>query len=188
MRALLWLLIAIALHASPALANDPGETVVILLRHAEKAAEPGRDPDLSDAGQRRAKALARHFADPPLAAVYATPYRRTQLTAAPIAAAHTLPITVRPAGESPEALAHTLRQRHAGQRVLLVGHSNTVPAIAAALSGEAVEPMPESEYDRYFTVVISASGETTLQTHRFTSVAFDQAAPKPPEYHSTARP
>lgn len=168
MRTLLWLCIAIALQASPAHASD---TVVILLRHAEKAAGPGRDPVLSEAGRHRALALARHLAEPPLAAVYATPWRRTQLTAAPIAAAHGLPITVRPAGESPDALAWTLRRRHAGQRVLLVGHSNTVPAIASALSGESVDPMPESEYDRYFVVVLPEQGEPQLQTHRSSAQA-----------------
>jgi broad specificity phosphatase PhoE len=165
MRGLLALLIAVALQANPVHAGG-GETVVILLRHAEKAAEPARDPGLSGAGRRRAEALSRRFSEPPLAAVYATPYRRTQLTAAPIAAAHGLPITVRPAGEAPKALAQTLRQRHAGQRVLLVGHSNTVPAIAAALSGAAVEPMPDSEYDRYFVVLLPEQGAPSLQTHR----------------------
>ena len=164
MRALIWLLIAVALQAAPACADD---TVVILLRHAEKAVAPGRDPALSEAGRNRARALAVEFADPPLAAVYATPYRRTQLTAAPIAAAHGLPITVRPAGEAPDALAWTLRKRHAGQRVVLIGHSNTVPAIAMALSGEPVEPMAEYEYDRYFVVRLPPRGPVQLQVHRF---------------------
>lgn len=162
------LLIAIALQAPPAWADD---TVVILLRHAEKAAGPGRDPALSEAGQQRAAALAKQLAEPPIAAVYASPYRRTQLTAAPTAAAHGLPVTVRPAGESSAALAQTLRQRHPGQRVLLVGHSNTVPAIAEALAGVAVEPMADDEYDRYFMIVLPEQGEAQLQAHRFTAPA-----------------
>lgn len=160
------LLFAVALLASAAPAARGEETVVILVRHAEKAAGPARDPDLSDAGQRRARALAERLAAPPLAAVYATQYRRTLLTAAPIAAAHGLPITLRPAGESASGFAELLRRRHAGQRVLVVGHSNTVPAIAAALSGQAVEPMAEDEYDRGIEVRLPSRGPAHVQPQR----------------------
>jgi phosphohistidine phosphatase SixA len=38
-------------------------------------------------------------------------------------------------------LASTLKQRHASGTVLVVGHSNTVPAIAAALCACVVAPL-----------------------------------------------
>jgi len=44
-----------AVHAGRAVRT----TTVILVRHAEKAAEPREDPPLSDAGRTRAEALAR---------------------------------------------------------------------------------------------------------------------------------
>lgn len=139
----------------------PGETVVFVVRHAEKAADHPRDPTLSAEGKRRAQAIADMLTDESLQAIYATPYRRTQLTAAPTAAAKGLSITVRPAGESADSLAQVLLRRHPGQRVLVVGHSNTVPALVEALSGQPIEAIPEHQYDRF--LAIRLQGEQVLE-------------------------
>ena len=50
--------------------------------------------------------------------------------------------------------------------VLLVGHTNTVPAIAAALCGCTGAPMREDEYDRRIEIGIDAGGRTTLRETR----------------------
>jgi hypothetical protein len=55
-----------------------------------------------------------------------------------------------------------LKQRHAGQTVLVVGHSNTVPDIAAALCSCEVAPMSEAEYDRLMTVRVDGDGRAVL--------------------------
>lgn len=132
-----------------------------LVRHAEKASDDPRDPSLSAAGQARAAALATALRDAGVVAVYATQFRRTQQTAAPTAAAAGLELTVRPASgevlQDAEAFATELKARHAdGGTVLVVGHSNTIPALAAALLGEAagVAPMPEDEFDRLMLVTL----------------------------------
>ena len=65
----------------------------------------------------------------PIDAVYATHLRRTQLTAAPLAAARDLDLRVLPAGDTARLLAR-LRAAHCGGEVLVVGHSNTVPELA----------------------------------------------------------
>ena len=76
--------------ASCALAMQVSANTIYLVRHAEKQ-DDSKDPALSECGQKRAQALAALFADIPLAAVYATPYQRTQQTAAAVANNKKLP-------------------------------------------------------------------------------------------------
>lgn len=149
---LAWLAFAWPAHTD---AMTP-DTVIVVVRHAEKAALPPGDPALSPAGEHRARALADRLAATPLAAVYVTSYQRTQLTAAPTARAHGLAVTVRPADESAQSLALLLRQSHAGQTVLVVGHSNTVPALVHELTGIEVAPIDDADYSRQFTITLSA--------------------------------
>jgi hypothetical protein len=73
------LMLALAAAPLPLLAQSPA-TTVILVRHAEKADEPGADPALSAAGEARARALADALRDVKVAAVLTTPYRRTNAT------------------------------------------------------------------------------------------------------------
>ena len=61
-------------------------TTVILVRHAEKAAEPADDPPLTAAGATRADALVDLVKDAGVTAVVSTQFQRTRLTAAPTAA------------------------------------------------------------------------------------------------------
>ena len=138
----------------------------IIVRHAEKRSDILRDPSLTDAGLARAQRLATSLASTPLAAAYASAYRRTQQTAASAAAEHGLAVTTYDANQDASELATVLKQRHATGTVLVVGHSNTVPAIAAALCGCVVAPIGEDEYDRRLQVRVDASGKATLtDTH-----------------------
>ncbi len=160
--AMLRLLLLCCLGLMPALPQAAsGETVVFVVRHAEKATDHPRDPTLSEEGKRRALAIAGMLRPESLQAVYATPYRRTQLTAAPSAAAQGLSIIVRPAGESADSLAQVLLRRHEGQSVLVVGHSNTVPALVEALAGQPIEAIPEHQYDRF--LVLRLRGDQLLE-------------------------
>ena len=144
------LALAIALLAgaiAPAAARagtecEPGALYVV--RHAEKATGADPDVELSDAGKATAQALAGFFKERGLDAIYATHLRRTQQTALPLAAARDLDVRVLPAGDTPRLLQR-LKTAHCGQHVLVVGHSNTVPEIAAALGAEPFE-IPDSEF------------------------------------------
>ena len=137
----------------------PALARVVLVRHAETAPDGTRDPGLSAAGRRRADALAARLDG--LVAVFASEYRRTQETAAPAAEAAGLAVTVEPFGGEPmEAsvarLAAAVRAAAVpGGTVLVVGHSNTVPAVAEALGAGPVAPIAEDEYDREVTVEVA---------------------------------
>lgn len=142
---------------------SPEPLTFVVVRHAEKATDDPENPALSPAGQARAQALAAQLADAPLRAAYATEYRRTQQTAQPTADAHRVPVSPYyakgPAAES----AARWRQQHAGGTVLIVGHSNTVPDLVAALCQCATTPMDDREYDRLSIIRIDAAGRATLE-------------------------
>src|SRR3954471_1453477 len=62
-----------------------GTTTVIVVRHAEKAAEPAADPPLTAEGAARANALVEAVRGMPVTAIVSTDFARTRSTAAPLA-------------------------------------------------------------------------------------------------------
>lgn len=153
-------------------------TVVIVVRHAEKAAAPADDPPLTDAGAARAKALATALADANVSAVITTQLRRTRETAAPLATLRgvvleTVP-TSSPVAAHAKAVADAVR-KHAGQTVLVVGHSNTVGAIIGALGGPRVRDLCDAEYSTLFTLVLDGTS-ARLVTSTFGAPSPDTAA------------
>jgi broad specificity phosphatase PhoE len=157
----------LSLAAFPALAAD---TLVIVVRHAEKAVEPGADPALTEAGHARASRLAAVLADARITAAYATQFRRTRDTAAPAAKARGIEVRVHEAhaGQTDAdaaALAAEIRDKHAGGTVLVVAHSNTVPAIVKALGGVAIPPIADDEYDRLYVVTLGESARVVSTTY-----------------------
>ena len=139
----------------------------IVVRHAEKSTDDARDPSLSEAGAMRAQSLARLLAATPIDAIYATSYKRTQQTARPTAAARSLAVTTYDAKLPAATFVAQLRAAHAEGAVLVVGHSNTVPEIVSALSGQPVEPMSETAFDHLYRVTIDSNGVATLVQARY---------------------
>ncbi len=139
----------------------------IVVRHAEKATDDPQDPSLSPAGLARADGLAERLRDVPLAAVYATEFRRTRQTAQPAASANGLPVDAYFARGPADEVAAQWKQRHRAGTVLVVGHSNTVPGLVAALCGCTAAPMDDTEYDRLSIVRIDSDGRATLEVQRY---------------------
>ena len=159
-------LAALACAAPRAAAQAP--TVVVLVRHAEKAASRGDDPALSRAGEARARALAEALADARVEAIVTTQYRRTRATAAPLAAARRITpevVDVREGGQV-DRIAQSVR-RHAGQTVLVVAHAESVARIIAALGGPHLRDLCDSEYAHLFVLVLRPGQEPTLVRSRY---------------------
>lgn len=158
-----WLAAAVLL-AAPLGAQEL--TVVFLVRHAEKAAEPRADPPLTLAGEARARDLAAALGDALVSGVVVSPTLRARATAAPLARSRGLvPDDVPLAGGVAvhvRAVAEHVRRRYAGRTVLVVGHSNTIPAIIGALGGPRLEDLCDHEHSWLFTLVIRAGGEVAL--------------------------
>ena len=159
-RRTLGLALALAVCAAEVLAAD-APTVVLVVRHAEKASATAQDPPLSAAGKARARALAHTAGAAGVGAVYVTQFRRTKETAAPLAAQlHLTPIE-RPAADT-AGLVADIQANHRGHTVLVAGHSNTVNAIVTALTGAAMEEIPDSQFDNLFVVTLPPAGSGTL--------------------------
>jgi len=89
-----FLVIAAAAILGACQSNAPAaDTTYYLVRHAEKTAEKP-DPGLTETGQQRAQDLAVHLKDVKLIKIYSSDYIRTRDTAAPIAAAQGLEVTL----------------------------------------------------------------------------------------------
>ena len=155
------LFLVLSACASTTLAPTPGATYFVV-RHAEKSTDDLKDPPLTQAGRKRAAALARQFADIPLTAAYATAFKRTQQTAQPSATASGIAVTTYEAAGSPAEFVAQLRREHARGRVLIAGHSNTVPGIVSALCNCPVPPMADTDYGRLFEVKVDKAGRVTF--------------------------
>lgn len=141
-------------------------TTVVFVRHAEKAVVPADDPGLSEAGQRRAAELARQLVDADVVpgvgvdAIYSTPFRRTVETARPVADALDLQVMTYDAADT-EAFLETVVREYKGKIILVVGHSNTLPAMIGNMgASKNVPPIADDEYDNIYLVSIPWFGKT----------------------------
>jgi broad specificity phosphatase PhoE len=150
------LALAAALLVFPATCAE----TVILVRHAEKAGAPADNPALTAEGRQRAEALSTMLASSGVTSIYVTEYLRTQQTAEPLASL--LHLTPQPidAKKTPDLVAAI--RRHKDGVALVVGHSNTVPEIIAALGGPPVK-IEDSEYDSMFVLTISGKDVSLLR-------------------------
>jgi broad specificity phosphatase PhoE len=153
--------------------SRPGEeeTVIFLVRHAERAddagADPGMvmdpqmrgDPPLSAAGAARAALLAETLKDAGLTGGYSTNYRRTLETAAPTAQRTGLEVATYDPDQI-ASFAESLITRPG--RHLVVGHSNTTWDLVKALGGDPGLPIEALEYDRLYVVVMEGNQARTM--------------------------
>ena len=153
-------------------------TVVLLVRHAEKGAQPPQNPPLTESGAARAQALVTVARDAGVTAIITTQFERARKTAEPTATAlHVTPEVVE-AGPLPQHAKAVADQvlKHAGGTVLVVGHSNTIPAIVGALGGPQPKDLCDSEYDQLFVVILGDTGPPRLIRSRYGAASADDPA------------
>ncbi len=157
-----------AAHAAEPVAVAPMPTV-ILVRHAEKVDDKTADPHLSAAGIVRAEALAAALKDAGITNIITTSLQRTILTAKPIAALRRIApqvMTIERGGikQHIDAVVAAVRAPTVTKNtvVLVVGHSNTVPLIVAALGGPTIPQMCESDHSSMFVLLPDATGGVRL--------------------------
>jgi len=136
-------------------------TTIIVVRHAEKM-PTGGDPPLAPAGEARAALLARMFGDARapghIDAIYVTAAARNRMTAAPLAASLGLTPSV-VATEDASVLARRILREHQGERVLVVGRADIVPALVASFTGwKDLPQIADDEYGTMYVVTVPRIG------------------------------
>jgi broad specificity phosphatase PhoE len=142
-----------------------GSTVVLVVRHADKASD-AEDSPLSDAGLQRAQALAGVAAGANVGAIYTTQFKRNHDTAQPLAertgvAVTEVPVNLQNPGDYGQRLARDILEKHRGQTVLVVSHGNTVASILEGLTGRT-QQLGDIEYGDLFVVTVPPSGPPGL--------------------------
>lgn len=169
----------------PAHANEV--SVIILVRHADKASQPADDPPLTEVGLRRAQDLADALRTAGVTAIITTQLRRTRETAQPLATALGIvpevinvgqralvpnpavgaqfpPEVIKERAEYIRTLELALRRRSGV--VLVVGHDWSVPGLIVSLGGPQLPNICSSVYDNLF-VLTSGKGNANLVHARY---------------------
>ena len=134
-------------------------TQIYILRHTEKADDVSEDPLLSESGKKRARYWKQVLADIDINQIYTTDLKRNIETAETLAENyHVKPELYYPLSFDIIQFINEIK----GQRVLIIGHSNTIPDMVNRLIGESTyPPMSHTDYDKLFLITINANGDTS---------------------------
>lgn len=156
--------VAIFVFAFHVSAQSPTKTIV-LVRHAEKAVVPPTepDPDLSAEGKVRAerlmKAISRKYKPHE---IFATNYKRTQQTAAPTAKKRGKQVQIYDPAKHTELVSQIMASKT--DHYLIVGHSNTIPALANLLAKkELFRNLLDPEYGVYWVIRLKNGQLTKIE-------------------------
>lgn len=134
---------------------------VIVIRHAEKASDTEKDPELSLQGEDRAISLTRFLRHNKVDAIFTSELKRTKATASVLARQRSItPVVVN--ADDTKGLVAAIKALPEDAVVLVVGHSNTVPAILAELGVPDKITIRDDEYGRVFVVTPTKSGRSGL--------------------------
>ena len=143
---------------------DAGQ-VIFLVRHAEQELDV-EDPALTEAGHKRAQALAGTLKDAGVQIVYTSETRRTRQTAEPIVQALNITHEIMPRRDI-EGLIHRIRTRHPNDEVLIVSHTRTIPLLLRELGYSENVSLARDEYDNLFVIVPKGKDESVVLRLRF---------------------
>jgi broad specificity phosphatase PhoE len=147
--------------------NSATTTTVVVIRHAEKAPNAISDAPLSPPGEQRAVRLAQMFGDGEkfgrVKKIYVTDTRRAQQTVAELAQRLGIKAEIVDAKARSSDLARRVLRENRGGLALVVGHSNTVPEIVAALAhANNVPSIADEEFDTMYVVTVPTIGRASV--------------------------
>lgn len=174
-------LLSVLLPLPPAHVRDARPAQIVIIRHAEKPANPS-DPHLSRQGVKRAKRLVSYITKDPAILKFGTPVavfatkttkddngQRTQETVAPLAKSLNLEVQTPFHGRQYAELARSIlgNPAYAGKTVIICWNHEVIPELVAALG---VSPEPPkwkgSVYDQVY-IVAYHDGKASLSTSRY---------------------
>ena len=169
----------------PVLSPPGTTTTVILVRHAERAKEPGESA-LTPAGRQRARDLVTAIGDRNITAIYSPDSGRNRETVEPLATHLGLAITLIPEARLSNSrnfadeFVKEILSKHAGGMVLWVGNKSPVgiwggnlKEISLRLGGTGDSP---AKYDDLFFITVPDQGTVTVEktTYGKSAGSFDQ--------------
>lgn len=163
--------------------KSPPVYTYYLVRHAEK--DTGANPPLKAAGYTRAGDLYRTLRYKKIGKIYVSQYRRTALTGDSLriyGKIDTVHYNVDVRGD--DLLAKMEEQHVKQQAVLIIGHSNTIPAIIRRLGikGFEIAEIPDNEYDNLYVVTFKGK-KVSLKTLKYGKIS-----PPPAEEPALMKP
>lgn len=150
------------------LASFAQQTTIWLVRHAEKATGQGDDPGLSEIGKARAADLAKQLQNQKIAAVFATPYKRTTQTGESVLKQFGLATVQNYEVANLTGFAKQILSDYPGREVLVIGHSNTIiPTLKAFGATSATDILDDEDYDLIFKLTVNAGKITGLEIKHY---------------------
>ena len=145
---------------------------VFLVRHAEKEDQPRQDPPLKKEGVLRSQELARLLSNAGVKTIISSQFARTKQTVEALATKTGVTVTLISLKSNPsnprliaeESTAEVVNKilERAGESVLVVGHSNSVPDVIKMLGGDNVPTIDERKFDDLFIVTVYAKGKARV--------------------------
>lgn len=138
---------------------------VFLVRHAEK--DTGNNPALSDVGRNRSGYLVSALEGTSIEKVFVTQYRRTQQTADSIRIKTHVDSVHYNADVTGDAFIRSLQKnRVKNEKILVIGHSNTIPVLIGRLGITKPVSMRDDEYNTIYLIKY-VKGEPMLFRKKF---------------------
>ncbi len=144
-------------------------TTVIFVRHADAPLVVDENVGLSPSGALRAEELVRVLGDVDVVqgvdAIFSSPLRVNQETAAPLARYLNLPVQAFDP-QNNRGLRKRILRKYKGKVVLVVAEPELIPIVIARLQGSKKIPPMAGEYDNLYIVSIPWYGKVkTLRLH-----------------------
>lgn len=138
--------------------------IIVLVRHSEKDTSVANnpDPDLSAEGRERAQRLVKLVNKYRTSEIFSTNYKRTRQTAEPLAKKRKKEIQTYDPAKAAEMVTQMLNSKTG--RYFVVGHSNTIPALANLLAKrEVFRNLLETEYGVFWVIRMNKGVMTKVE-------------------------
>lgn len=147
------------LFLSNVIAQNTNETIIFLVRHAEKSNESSDNPSLSEKGKLQAEALANTLSDVGVKVIYSTDTKRTKGTAEPLAKKLALSINTYEAKD--KNFRTDIFKKHAGKKILIISHSGNLPDYLNYFS-KSQNYKPSDNYGELYVIVAKNKKKATI--------------------------
>jgi 2,3-bisphosphoglycerate-dependent phosphoglycerate mutase len=144
--------------------KDTTNNYFFLLRHAEKDSLG----NLSATGHTRAAQLPKIFENIKFDRIFSTDVSRTKATAMTVCEAQNVPLELYKK-ENQKALIEQLMQKK-GQKILIIGHSNTIPTILNVLKKpekSEFQQLGDNEFNKLFYVRSKAISQSDIEIFEY---------------------